>query len=658
MNSVSRIARLFAATLSIALVAGCGGGTSPSQFSLGGTVTGLAAGNTLVLVNADGAVGGTVGGLSGGNSLVVTANGAFIFGVPLAAGSPYAVTIPTQPAGQTCVVSGGTGTVTSAVTSVQVNCLGTVAVGGTVGGLLANNSLVLQNNRGDNTTVRTDGSFVFPTKIAQNSPYLVSVLTQPADETCRVTAASGTTGITDVTNVAVSCTPSVPGTWIWAAGSNATDGIGSYGQLGVAGAGNNPGARDGYAAWTDAAGNFWLFGGFGFDGKSGDGTSYLGDLWRFSPAAQQWTWIAGPSTNSPNVLGVYGQLGVASAGSQPGGRSNGVSWTDAGGNLWLFGGLGWDGVATDGLGDLNDMWMFNPSTQLWSWMKGSSSNTTNVLGIYGNKGFGTSFTQPGARQGAVSWSDTSGNLWLFGGVGLDAQNASGRLNDLWMFNPKSLVWTWVAGSNSTTAGFGGVYGVQGVAAPGNQPGARSGAVSWTDGAGNLWLFGGYGYGLVAAAAIQGELNDLWMFSPTSGLWTWMGGSTATGVVGVYGTQGTASAGNVPGSRDSAVSWIDRSGNLWLFGGNGYGATAVTGQLNDLWMFAPASAQWTWVSGSNGTGASGVYGTQGVAAPANVPGARAASGAWIDSANNLWLFGGFSLPVDVNVYSSDMWLYTP
>jgi len=31
--------------------------------------------------------------------------------------------------------------------------------------------------------------------------------------------------------------------------------------------------------------------------------------------------------------------------------------------------------------------------------------------------------------------------------------------------------------------------------------------------------------------------------------------------GVYGTQGTASASNVPGARYSASSWIDSSGNF-------------------------------------------------------------------------------------------------
>jgi hypothetical protein len=59
---------------------------------------------------------------------------------------------------------------------------------------------------------------------------------------------------------------------------------------------------------------------------------------------------------------------------------------------------------------------------------------------------------------------------------------------------------------------------------------------------------------------------------------------------------------------------------------------------------PAYANWTWVSvsGSNLVNQPMVYGTQGVADPAdpaNIPSARRYSVSWIDSSDNLWLFGG-------------------
>ena len=55
---------------------------------------------------------------------------------PLAAGSPYHVTVLDQPSGQYCTVSNASGTVAgSAVTNANVNCVNTYSVGGTLAGL-------------------------------------------------------------------------------------------------------------------------------------------------------------------------------------------------------------------------------------------------------------------------------------------------------------------------------------------------------------------------------------------------------------------------------------------------------------------------------------------------------------------------------------------
>ena len=73
------------------------------------------------------------------------------------------------------------------------------------------------------------------------------------------------------------------------------------------------------------------------------------------------------------------------------------------------------------------------------------------------------------------------------------------------------------------------------AAASNMPGARNSPVSWTDAAGDLWLYGGYAYN---ATGTQGVTDDLWEYSPATGQWTWMGGSsTDFNVAAVYGAQG-------------------------------------------------------------------------------------------------------------------------
>jgi len=60
----------------------------------------------------------------------------------------------------------------------------------------------------------------------------------------------------------------------------------------------------------------------------------------------------------------------------------------------------------------------------------------------------------------------------------------------------------------------GTYGTQGVPDVGNTPGARRSAVSWIDGSGAAWLFGGYDDGGGNEATLLGDLWRLTGFTPT------------------------------------------------------------------------------------------------------------------------------------------------
>jgi hypothetical protein len=408
--------------------------------------------------------------------------------------------------------------------------------------------------------------------------------------------------------------------WTWMGGN--TGGLPVYGTKGVPAAGNVPGGRYSAVSWTDASGNLWLSGGWGQDANGNSGN--LNDLWKYTPSTAEWTWMSG--SNTAGQGGVYGTLGVPAAGNVPGGRSGASSWTDASGNLWLFGGGDSNGNS------FNDLWKYMPSTGQWTWMSGSDSG--NQPGVYGTKGVPAAGNVPGARNCAASWMDSSGNLWLFGG------NPSGSsvLNDLWKYTPSTGEWTWMSGSNTVNQP--GVYGTLGVPAPGNVPGSHANAVSWTDSSGNFWLFGGFG---------AGDLNDLWKYTPSTGQWTWMSGSDSANQIGVYGTLGVPAAGNVPGGRVEPVSWMDSSGNLWLFGG--VVCATSCGYHNDLWRYTPSTGEWTWMGGSIAYNQPGVYGTLGVPAPGNVPGARWGAVSWTDSNGNFWLFGG-------NGASNDLWRYAP
>ena len=168
------------------------------SFTIGGTVTGLT-GPGLVLQN------------NGGDDLTVNAAGSFAFATALTNGSAYAVTVKTQPTGQACTVTNGSGQVAGAnITNVAIACAtDAFSVGGTVSGLPTGQTLVLQDNGGDDLTIHDSGPFTFATKVSSGKPYAVTVLTQPASGTCTVQNGSGTVSNADVTGVTVVCSGSV-----------------------------------------------------------------------------------------------------------------------------------------------------------------------------------------------------------------------------------------------------------------------------------------------------------------------------------------------------------------------------------------------------------------------------------------------------------------
>ena len=85
---------------------------------------------------------------------------------------------------------------------------GTNTIGGSVSGLASSESVLLQNNGGDNLTVNANGGFTFASPVGDGNQYAVTVLTPPTGKNCSVSNGSGIAA-TAVTNVAVSCATSV-----------------------------------------------------------------------------------------------------------------------------------------------------------------------------------------------------------------------------------------------------------------------------------------------------------------------------------------------------------------------------------------------------------------------------------------------------------------
>lgn len=210
-----------AAAIAALALAGCGGGGStpatsqssnpppPMQYTIGGSVTGLT-GTGLVLQD------------NGGDNLSVTTAGSFTFATKVNSGANYSVTVMTQPSGQSCTVTSGTGTASGNVTNVAVACTNAasnVTISGSVTGLVGT-GLVLQDNSGDDLSVTSNGGFTFATALASGASYSVTASTQPTSptQTCTVTNGSGT-ATANITNVTVTCITS-PGQFAYTADNN------------------------------------------------------------------------------------------------------------------------------------------------------------------------------------------------------------------------------------------------------------------------------------------------------------------------------------------------------------------------------------------------------------------------------------------------------
>ena len=206
-----RVALLVAFLMS-GLLAACGGGsggavgaTAPGQkYQITGSLTGLSAGDSLAL-----SVNGQVLGIS--------QNGGFTTNASFISGAPYAVAVKAEPAGETCTIANGSGTVgTANVTNIQVACTSnpaqTFTIGGTVSGMTSG-TLVLQDNGGDNLSITSGGAFTFAKALFNQAAYDVTILSQPTGQTCTVSNGSGTVPGANVTAPVVTCAASSPQTF-------------------------------------------------------------------------------------------------------------------------------------------------------------------------------------------------------------------------------------------------------------------------------------------------------------------------------------------------------------------------------------------------------------------------------------------------------------
>lgn len=197
-NLASAIARIALSALALVGLAGCGGSSSapPPMYSIGGTLSGIGAGQSVVLHD------------NGGDDLAVGAAGTFTFATKVKSGGSYLVTA-TVPTGTICTIAGGSGTASADVTTVVVSCDATYSIGGSVSGVAGQGLILELSSPGTDQLLEIghDGNFVFPSHASSADSFSVSVKQQPNSprQRCFVERGESLPGGMDATDVSVVC---------------------------------------------------------------------------------------------------------------------------------------------------------------------------------------------------------------------------------------------------------------------------------------------------------------------------------------------------------------------------------------------------------------------------------------------------------------------
>ncbi len=383
--------------------------------------------------------------------------------------------------------------------------------------------------------------------------------------------------------------------------------------MGTYAPGNSPLGRYASASMQDNAGTFWLY--------SGNGAN---DLWRFNPSIEQWMHVHGSLTVGQPV--VYGTQGVAAPANHPESATFGhPSWGDLSGNLWIYGPNG-----------LNDLWKFDITTGMWTWMKGTASLSP---ANFGTQGISAATNNPGTcNETDCHWTDSNGNLWLY--TEFDG--------NLWKYDVTTNMWTWMTGGGSVNANP--IYGTLNVYAPNNTPGGFVACPAvgtlytmWITSDDHLWMLVNRDGGNIQC--------EMWEYDPLTNQWR-----CRRIDVHPFGQSQVFPAPCVENNpaifpvvrSEMRVDWVDDCNNLYFFGGSTFCTNSTI--YNDIWRYNPSNNCYTYIRGGT---TPEVPGVQGVFAAANTPPVAAGGQSW-QNENGFYLMGGQGALQNSNA----VWLYAP
>ncbi|MFC0181509.1 hypothetical protein ACFFJX_02575 [Pseudarcicella hirudinis] len=178
------------------------------------------------------------------------------------------------------------------------------------------------------------------------------------------------------------------------------------------------------------------------------------------------------------------------------------------------------------------------------------------------------------------------------------------------------------------------------------PAPREGALSWQDDSGKFWVFGGIG---IDDDYNSGLFQDLWQYTPSNTTWKLVKGSRKV----LLGRSDNAQ--DIPLPRRDAMTWVDKNGDLWLFGGRDYSDNL---HYDDMWKFTAKSGIWSAISGTGKFNIKSKRGNKKKANTGDFPGSRSAASCWTDQSGTMWMFGGVSSGENggEDDYYNDLWQF--
>jgi hypothetical protein len=347
-------------------------------------------------------------------------------------------------------------------------------------------------------------------------------------------------------------------------------------------------------------------------------------LWVFNTTLKQWKCInEGFSIADSNIGLVAGTKGIASVSNFPGSREKSQTWIDSSGNLWLFSGM----VASASIQPHSDLWKYDITTNMWTWVSGEINNTT---GNYVDMGIASNNSFPTSRYGGFCWTDNLNNLWLFSGDIYQGSNQYNNIDDVWKYNIDTNQWTWMKGINPNISGYStAVLGTLGIESPANTPGGNrmyEGSV-WKTNNNDVY--------------IRGNSVYLWKYNMTTNNWAIVNNNSSSN----YGIQNVENTTNTPPITSNAMTWVDTNNNLWMFGGlyDYVGNSGPKMNYNTLWKYNTTTNKWSWKKGKNpntilssfSKNHPGYSGIKGIENALSLPMSRNKGINWIQN-NNLFL----------------------